>query len=171
MKYIDLYKNDDFNIENINEDITINTYFNKTLINKTLSYLRQIDGIKSNVFINILNDENNVMLDAQIDLFNKTKYVLIKPLINYNHSDLSSLYENKLENPCSIKIGDEYISYNAKMPENFCVSAWMNLEIFVYILSIGGFRIYGNWMKNKNQAIISCNDGFRPVSFLLEKII
>ena len=27
---------------------------------------------------------------------------------------------------------------------------------------------YDGWMKNKKSAMISCNDGFRPVSFLLE---
>ena len=28
--------------------------------------------------------------------------------------------------------------------------------------------IYEGWMKNKNSAMISCNDGFRPVSFYIE---
>ena len=27
---------------------------------------------------------------------------------------------------------------------------------------------YDGWMKNPKSAMISCNDGFRPVSFLLE---
>ena len=26
------------------------------------------------------------------------------------------------------------------------------------------------WMKNPKSAMISCNDGFRPVSFLLETV-
>ena len=35
-------------------------------------------------------------------------------------------------------------------------------------VSGGGF--YGEWMKNPHSAMISCNDGFRPVSFLVEAI-
>ena len=37
-------------------------------------------------------------------------------------------------------------------------------------LLYNGNDIYNGWMKNKKQAIVSCNDGFRPVSFLLEVI-
>ena len=29
---------------------------------------------------------------------------------------------------------------------------------------------YDGWMKNPRSALISCNDGFRPVSFLLEAL-
>ena len=32
-----------------------------------------------------------------------------------------------------------------------------------------GNTVYG-WMKNKKSAMISCNDGFRPVSFSIEVI-
>jgi uncharacterized repeat protein (TIGR04076 family) len=35
-------------------------------------------------------------------------------------------------------------------------------------LSHGGENFYNGWMKNRKSAMISCNDGFRPVSFLLE---
>ena len=35
-------------------------------------------------------------------------------------------------------------------------------------LSHGGESFYDGWMKNPKAAMISCNDGFRPVSFLLE---
>ncbi len=28
--------------------------------------------------------------------------------------------------------------------------------------------VHDGWMKNPKSAMISCNDGFRPVSFLLE---
>ena len=29
-------------------------------------------------------------------------------------------------------------------------------------------NIYDGWMKNPKSEMISCNDGFRPVSFLIE---
>ena len=35
-------------------------------------------------------------------------------------------------------------------------------------LAHGGENIYDGWMRNPNSAMISCNDGFRPVSFLIE---
>ena len=38
----------------------------------------------------------------------------------------------------------------------------------VMTLAYGGSDIYEGWMKNKNSAMISCNDGFRPVSFYIE---
>jgi uncharacterized repeat protein (TIGR04076 family) len=41
---------------------------------------------------------------------------------------------------------------------------------FVMTLAHGGEDIYSGWMKNKKTAMISCNDGFRPVSFLLEAL-
>lgn len=33
-----------------------------------------------------------------------------------------------------------------------------------------GKDFYDGWMKNPKSAMISCNDGFRPVSFLIEVI-
>ena len=35
-------------------------------------------------------------------------------------------------------------------------------------LAHGGENIYDGRMKNPKSAMISCNDGFRPVSFLIE---
>ena len=37
-------------------------------------------------------------------------------------------------------------------------------------LTHGGGNFYSGWMKNEKSAMISCNDGFRPVSFLLETL-
>ncbi len=37
-------------------------------------------------------------------------------------------------------------------------------------LTNGGGDFYDGWMKNRHSAMISCNDGFRPVSFLIEAI-
>jgi uncharacterized repeat protein (TIGR04076 family) len=35
-------------------------------------------------------------------------------------------------------------------------------------LANGAEDLYDGWMKNPRSAMLSCNDGFRPVSFLLE---
>ena len=44
------------------------------------------------------------------------------------------------------------------------------MEKFVKTLADGGGNFFDGWMKNKYSAMISCNDGFRPVSFYLETI-
>ena len=37
-------------------------------------------------------------------------------------------------------------------------------------LAHGGENFYDGWMKNPKSAMLSCNDGFRPVSFLVEVV-
>ena len=51
-----------------------------------------------------------------------------------------------------------------------CESAWESISPFVMTLTHGGENIYDGWMKNPKSAMISCNDGFRPVSFLIEAL-
>ena len=84
------------------------------------------------------------------------------------HTDLMEIYENSLEDACSIQEGQVFVSVNCARPEGMCDSAWETLLPFVRILAEGGGCIYGDWMKDPHSAMISCNDGFRPVSFLLE---
>ena len=45
------------------------------------------------------------------------------------------------------------------------------MEPFVTALAAGGGNFFDGWMKDPHSAMISCNDGFRPVSFLLETVI
>ena len=94
--------------------------------------------------------------------------ITVKKMVS--HDDSIAEYENPIEHPCMMHLEDTFISENALMPEGFCESAWMNLSPFVFALANGATDIYDGWMKNKNSAMISCNDGFRPVSFLLEVI-
>ena len=86
------------------------------------------------------------------------------------YNDLISKYENPIEHACTLKVGDSFISYNGQKPENLCDSAWESMEKFVKELASGGGNFFDGWMKNKYSAMISCNDGFRPVSFYLETI-
>lgn len=51
-----------------------------------------------------------------------------------------------------------------------CQSAWESMEQFVGELAAGGGNFFDGWMRNPHSAMISCNDGFRPVSFYLEVI-
>ena len=87
-----------------------------------------------------------------------------------NYTDLSEKYENPIEHPCDMKLGQVFIANGWEKPENFCQSAWDSISNFVMTLAHGGENIYKGWMKNPKSAMISCNDGFRPVSFLLETL-
>ena len=86
------------------------------------------------------------------------------------YDDLIGLYENPIENACSVKEGDVFLSESGTKPETMCESAWESVKPFVLILANGGGYFYDGGMKNPYSALISCNDGFRPVSFLLEAI-
>ena len=86
------------------------------------------------------------------------------------YTDLMERYENPIEHACDIHEGDVFISENWQRPEGFCESAWESVSPFVMTLAHGGENIYDGWMKNPRSAMISCNDGFRPVSFYLETI-
>ena len=84
------------------------------------------------------------------------------------YDDLMAKYENPIENACDMQEGQVFFCEGWQKPENFCQSAWDTLSPFVMTLAHGGEDIYDGWMKDKHSAMISCNDGFRPVSFLIE---
>ena len=86
------------------------------------------------------------------------------------YEDLIEKYENPLENACDMKLGQVFTADGWQRPEGLCESAWESMSPFVMTLAYGGEDIYSGWMKNKKSAMISCNDGFRPVSFLIEAL-
>ena len=86
------------------------------------------------------------------------------------HQDLIAQYENPIEHACDIKVGQSFICVDGAKPDGLCESAWESMHYFVQELARGGGNFYDGWMKNEKSAMISCNDGFRPVSFLIETI-
>ena len=84
------------------------------------------------------------------------------------YEDLMEKYENPIEHACNMMVGQTFIANGWTKPEGFCDSAWDTVSPFVMTLAHGGENFYDGWMKNPKSAMISCNDGFRPVSFLLE---
>lgn len=86
------------------------------------------------------------------------------------YDDLISLYENPISHACDMVVGRVFIANGWNRPDEMCISAWETLSPFVMALSHGASDFYDGWMKNKKSAMISCNDGFRPVSFLLETL-
>ena len=99
------------------------------------------------------------MYDCRITVMRRTFY-----------KDLAEKYENPIEHACDMEIGKVFVSKNAQRPEGFCESAWYSLRPFVEKLAQGGGNFYDGWMKDPKSAMISCNDGFRPVSFYVEAI-
>ena len=84
------------------------------------------------------------------------------------YSDLMEKYENPIEHACDVQEGMVWLSRDGQMPEGFCHSAWDSMASFVKELARGGGNFYDGWMKDPHSAMISCNDGFRPVSFYIE---
>ena len=96
------------------------------------------------------------------------KKVKITVMKTARYDDLIKKYENPIEHACEMREGQEFIANGWEKPNGFCQSAWDSVSAFVMTLACGGEDIYDGWMKDKKSAMISCNDGFRPVSFLLE---
>lgn len=85
------------------------------------------------------------------------------------YNDLMEKYENPIEHTCDMLIGQSFYSFGER-PAGFCESAWDSVAPFVKALANGEGNFYDGWMKNPYSAMISCNDGFRPVSFYLERV-
>ena len=98
------------------------------------------------------------------------KTVKITAIRKASYSDLMAQYENPIQHACDVEEGMAWISENGEKPADLCQSAWESMAHFVQELARGGGNFYDGWMKNPYSAMISCNDGFRPVSFYIEVI-
>ena len=98
------------------------------------------------------------------------KDVKITVMTRVEHHDLIEKYENPIEHACEMEIGKVYISQDAQKPDGLCNEAWTCMEKFVKELANGGGNFFDGWMINPYSAMVSCNDGFRPVSYYLEVI-
>lgn len=98
------------------------------------------------------------------------KKVKITAVRKANYTDLQAIYENAIEHTCDVQEGMVWVSVDGKKPEGMCDEAWKTMREFVEELARGGGNFFDGWMKNPHSAMISCNDGFRPVSFLIETV-
>ena len=96
--------------------------------------------------------------------------VRITALRQTEYKDLIAKYENSIEHTCDVRIGQQWVSIDGGMLEGMCPSAWDSIRPFAESLARGEGNFYDGWMQNPMSAMISCNDGFRPVSFYLEAI-
>ena len=105
------------------------------------------------------NQHNSALKPVRITAMRQTVY-----------RDLMERYENLIEHTCDISVGQTFVSIDGKRPDGLCESAWESMRPFVEALARGEGNFYDGWMQNPQSAMISCNDGFRPVSFYLETI-
>ena len=98
------------------------------------------------------------------------KKVRITVMRTARYDDLIERYENPISHACHMQEGQTFVANGWQRPDGFCDSAWDTLSPFVMTLAHGGEDFYDGWMKNKRSAMLSCNDGFRPVSFLIETL-
>ncbi len=96
------------------------------------------------------------------------KKVKITAIRKASYPDLMAKYENPIQHACDVEEGQVWIANGWEKPEGFCNAAWECISAFVKTLSEGGGNFYDGWMKNPYSAMLSCNDGFRPVSYYLE---
>ena len=94
--------------------------------------------------------------------------ITVKKIARYD--DLIREYENPIEHACEMRLGQTFVCDGGERPEGFCESAWESVSPFLTVLANGGGNFFDGWMKDPYSAMISCNDGFRPVSFLLETV-
>ncbi len=86
------------------------------------------------------------------------------------HRDLIERYENPIEHPCDLHEGQTFIARRVGNPTDCATAPGRRFSPFVMTLAHGGTSLYDGWMKNPASAMVSCNDGFRPVSFLVEAL-
>ncbi|MBR1766679.1 MAG: TIGR04076 family protein [Bacteroidales bacterium] len=84
------------------------------------------------------------------------------------YTDLMARYENPIEHACDMTVGQEWVSVDGQRPEGFCPTAWESVAPFAIALARGESNFFDGWMRNPRSAMVSCNDGFRPMSFYLE---
>ena len=102
----------------------------------------------------------------EVPVYMKKVRITVKRIASYK--DLMEQYENPIEHACPMCLGQEFVCNGWERPEGFCGSAWDTVSPFIMALAHGAEDLYDGWMKNPRSAMLSCNDGFRPVSFLLE---
>ena len=98
---------------------------------------------------------------------NKVKITAVRKT---EYPDLMARFENPIEHACDVLEGQSWISVDGERPDGMCPSAWGSMKEFVEDLAAGKSNFFDGWMKDPMSAMISCNDGFRPVSFYIEVI-
>lgn len=97
----------------------------------------------------------------------KVKITILKTTLQ---EDLAREYGVEGLTTCPLmKEGEVYYADYAK-PDGFCDEAWKAIYQYVFALAHGAGDVwyYHDWIEKPGVAIVSCNDGLRPVIMKLE---
>lgn len=96
--------------------------------------------------------------------------VRISVLLMELKSDLIEQYGYaKLQKcPCH-NVGDTFIT-DFRKPESLCSDAWCCMEKYVFALAHTNEPLFWNDWAKRGKAVVCCNDGLRPVTFLIEAL-
>lgn len=95
-------------------------------------------------------------------------YCTITVMRMAHYDDLVATYELPQTAPCDMQVGQVFATRGIEPPQGFCAAAWRAIAPYVQgLLGQDGVFIEG-WMRDKRTAMVSCDDGFRPVTFLVE---
>lgn len=67
------------------------------------------------------------------------------------------------------KEGDSFIT-DFRKPDGFCADAWCCIEKYVFTLAHTRKPLFWNDWAEPGKAVVCCNDGLRPVTFLVESL-
>ena len=85
------------------------------------------------------------------------------------HPELAEKYAADWLTPCDFhRPGQVFYTNGWQKPKGLCDNAWKSMTEYAMTLSQGGGNFYNGELKDPHAFVASCNDGFRPVSFLLE---
>ncbi|WP_194761888.1 TIGR04076 family protein [Pantoea ananatis] len=65
--------------------------------------------------------------------------------------------------------GEKFIT-DFRKPNALCEDAWGCMEKFVFTLAHTSEPLFWNDWSRQGKAVVCCNDGYRPVTFLLETL-
>lgn len=100
---------------------------------------------------------------------NKVKITVLKRTF---HKELAEQYAASSIGPCEYtREGMTFVCANGwQKPEGLCDTAWKALMEYVFALAHGGGDFFGGEARDPKKFVVSCSDGFRPVSFLVEAL-
>ena len=98
----------------------------------------------------------------------KIKITVIATTFN---EEIAKKYADEGLTACTYNtVGQVFYSNGWQKPEGLCDNAWKSMQDYVMTLSHGGKNFFDGWLKDENVAIISCNDGTRPVIYKIEAL-
>ncbi len=101
-------------------------------------------------------------------MFHKCKVTVIQR--GFSKEIVNSYVKNpeKFSTCDRIEDNQEFIISNPyEMPEGICPGAWADIRPYIIAIASGGTFDY---MNEKNSALATCSDLFRPVIFKIEKV-